>query len=120
MATERLMISCDDCVMAGSTACADCLVTFVVGGPLQVLPGGADDLERSVAAHPAGRALAADAAPPLTVAMPTPTASPTGPATAATGGPRRLRLSAEQADAVRTLAGAGLVGEVRFVPRAAG
>lgn len=95
MATERLTISCDDCVMAGSEACADCLVTFVVGGRINALPGGdghdpaAGD--RTVAARRGGR----DA---LGV----------------------VELSAEQASAVRTLAGAGLVSELRFVRRAAG
>lgn len=119
MATERLTIDCDDCVMAGTTACADCLVTFVVGGPLQVLPGGADELERSMAAHPAGRA----AATGRHLGPPPPATAPAGtamPPTVAKAGPRWLRLSAEQADAVRTLADAGLVGAVRFVPRAAG
>jgi hypothetical protein len=132
MATERLTISCDDCVMAGTTACTDCLVTFVVGGPLQVLPGGADEIDRSIAAHPAGRSQADHLAPaPVGVPpAPAPSPSPSVPApvgvppvpapAGAGGGPRRVRLSAEQADAVRTLAGAGLVGAVRFVPRAAG
>ncbi|MHB8465096.1 MAG: hypothetical protein ACYDH6_05930 [Acidimicrobiales bacterium] len=29
MTTSNLIISCDDCVMAGSDACADCIVTFL-------------------------------------------------------------------------------------------
>lgn len=29
MASPSLSISCDDCVMDGSSACADCVVTFL-------------------------------------------------------------------------------------------
>lgn len=29
MTTSSLIISCDDCVMAASDACADCIVTFL-------------------------------------------------------------------------------------------
>ncbi len=32
MASETISISCDECVMSGTTACGDCLVTFLVDG----------------------------------------------------------------------------------------
>lgn len=28
---EPLLISCDDCAMAGTSACSDCVVTFLCG-----------------------------------------------------------------------------------------
>ena len=33
MSDEGLHIDCDDCVMAGTDACADCVVTFIVERP---------------------------------------------------------------------------------------
>lgn len=70
MATERLTISCDDCIMAGTECCADCVVSFIVGGTVTPVP-------------------------------------------------EPVRLSDEQAGALRTLADVGLVAELRFAPRAA-
>ena len=32
---EALHIDCDDCVMAGTDACDDCIVTFIVNRPRQ-------------------------------------------------------------------------------------
>ncbi len=32
MASDTISISCDDCAMAGTSACGDCLVTFLVDG----------------------------------------------------------------------------------------
>ncbi|MDA8267396.1 MAG: hypothetical protein M0Z63_00040 [Actinomycetota bacterium] len=32
MASETISISCDTCVMSGTTTCGDCLVTFLVEG----------------------------------------------------------------------------------------
>lgn len=29
--TESLIISCDDCTMQGTSACDDCIVTFICG-----------------------------------------------------------------------------------------
>jgi hypothetical protein len=31
MANQPLTIDCGDCVMAGTTACDDCIVSFIVG-----------------------------------------------------------------------------------------
>jgi hypothetical protein len=31
--TDPLHIDCDDCVMHGTDACADCIVTFIVNRP---------------------------------------------------------------------------------------
>jgi hypothetical protein len=31
MPTESMSISCDDCVLCGTSACDDCIVTFVLG-----------------------------------------------------------------------------------------
>ena len=31
--TDPLHIDCDDCVMAGTDACDDCIVTFIVNRP---------------------------------------------------------------------------------------
>lgn len=86
MATERLTISCDDCVMAGTGACADCLVTFVVGATLHAVPDPSPAAGPPEDRHPVGE----------------------------------VALSGEEVVAVRTLAGAGLVSELRFVRRVAG
>lgn len=39
MASETISISCDDCAMAGTAACSDCLVTFLVDGDQPVAGG---------------------------------------------------------------------------------
>jgi hypothetical protein len=31
MATEEMSISCDDCALEGTSACDDCVVTFLLG-----------------------------------------------------------------------------------------
>jgi hypothetical protein len=33
MPTESVSISCEDCVLHGTSACDDCVVTFVLGPP---------------------------------------------------------------------------------------
>jgi hypothetical protein len=34
MPTENISISCDDCALNGSAACADCVVTFLLDPPI--------------------------------------------------------------------------------------
>ena len=36
MRTESVSISCDDCVLNGTSACKDCVVTFLLGPPAGV------------------------------------------------------------------------------------
>jgi len=36
MRTESVSISCDDCVLNGTSACEDCVVTFLLGPPAGV------------------------------------------------------------------------------------
>lgn len=116
MYSERLTISCDECIMAGSEACADCVVSFIVGGTVSAVPD-----------------VRAPAAPtPGSVAVPSPVPLVVGPARRPSPGDRApvpvdpdgrtpvLRLSDAQQGALRALAGAGLVAELRFAPRAAG
>lgn len=118
MASERLTIDCDDCMMAGSGACADCLVTFVVGGTVHGLPPSLGPQQSPVGGRaPAGGRASDDSA----IVQPGSTVGQL-PGTRSLAGEWRspvVHLSADQADAVRALAGAGLVGAVRFVRRAA-
>jgi len=34
MPTENISISCDDCALNGTSACADCIVTFLLHPPV--------------------------------------------------------------------------------------
>ncbi|HLN05800.1 MAG TPA: hypothetical protein VK217_05955 [Acidimicrobiales bacterium] len=34
MPTENISISCDDCALNGTSACADCIVTFLLDPPV--------------------------------------------------------------------------------------
>jgi len=97
MATQTITISCSECVMAGTTACADCLVTFLVDrtGPDRVDGTGAGGADR-------------------------PSASTGSAPTPARSWCEGVVLSGDQVRAVRTLAGAGLVGDLRFSQRRAG
>lgn len=96
MPDTTLTISCDDCRMAGTGACRDCLMTYVVGGPLVVVPAavGTDG--------PAGHD--AHDGPDASASTPT----------------RSVRLTEAEGAAIEVLHRAGLVPDVRFRPRIAG
>lgn len=136
MAIERFTISCDECSQADSPACADCVVTFVVGavgsagektaggtgrhagrvGPARTSGSGWCS---SAGLHPArSSAGTATEGSPGSVAERPAGGSPPEPADARAGRLRVLELSASEAAAVQTLATAGLVPDLRFRRRA--
>ena len=57
-----MIIDCDSCEVRGPTACGDCVVTALLGGP----PGELDEAESSALAVLAGSGLI----PPLRLVLP--------------------------------------------------
>jgi hypothetical protein len=105
MPDTTLTISCDDCRMAGTGACRDCLMTYVVGGPLVVVPAAVGtDGPAGHDAHDGPAGLDAHDGPAASSSTPT----------------RSVRLTEAEGAAIEVLHRAGLVPDVRFRPRIAG
>lgn len=103
MATTTISVSCSDCTMAGTAVCDDCLVTFVVDG-------ARPPIDRRCSSH--GRQ-----PPALVPERRSLRQCAVGTAGDGSGG---VVLMADEAQAIRRLSDAGLVGSLRFVPRRSG
>lgn len=125
MSMEPVSISCDECRLQGTDACADCVVTFLCEGePSPVSLSVTVPVSLSPSLSPSLSAWAAEPAEPVEPAEPMPQAGEAAGAQALGLTPGRppgergaVIIDAAEARAVRMLQDAGLVPRLRFERR---